>query len=74
MTTFQKMIFGVIIFVALIGLIFNLDVVLFSIFRSIITVAIIVGIIYLVYFFFFLTPDQQDYKKRVWKNKFKGRR
>ncbi|WP_423831218.1 SA1362 family protein, partial [Staphylococcus pseudintermedius] len=55
MTTFQKMIFGVIIFVALIGLIFNLDVVLFSIFRSIITVAIIVGIIYLVYFFFFLT-------------------
>ncbi|EGQ3573607.1 hypothetical protein AB3Y68_000156 [Staphylococcus pseudintermedius] len=72
MTTFQKMIFGVIIFVALIGLIFNLDVVLFSIFRSIITVAIIVGIIYLVYFF--LTPDQRDYKKRVWKNKFKGRR
>ncbi|HDK5709655.1 TPA: hypothetical protein PTC15_001777, partial [Staphylococcus pseudintermedius] len=50
------------------------DVVLFSIFRSIITVAIIVGIIYLVYFFFFLTPDQRDYKKRVWKNKFKGRR
>lgn len=74
MTTFQKMIFGVIIFVALIGLIFNLDVVLFSIFRSIITVAIIVGIIYLVYFFFFLTSDQRDYKKRVWKNKFKGRR
>ncbi|MFP5025024.1 SA1362 family protein [Staphylococcus pseudintermedius] len=74
MTTFQKMIFGVIIFVALIGLIFNLDVVLFSIFRSIITVAIIVGIIYLVYFFFFLTQDQRDYKKRVWKNKFKGRR
>ncbi|ELJ9072501.1 hypothetical protein RT969_000299 [Staphylococcus pseudintermedius] len=74
MTTFQKMIFGVIIFVALIGLIINLDVVLFSIFRSIITVAIIVGIIYLVYFFFFLTPDQRDYKKRVWKNKFKGRR
>ncbi|HCA7537529.1 TPA: hypothetical protein K8101_001016 [Staphylococcus pseudintermedius] len=74
MTTFQKMIFGVIIFVALIGLIFNLDVVLFSIFRSIITVAIIVGIIYLVYFFFFLTLDQRDYKKRVWKNKFKGRR
>lgn len=74
MTTFQKIIFGAILIVALIGLIFNLDVVLFSIFRSIITVAIIVGIIYFVYFFFFLTPDQRDYKKRVWKNKFKSRR
>ncbi|MEJ7540693.1 SA1362 family protein [Staphylococcus intermedius] len=74
MSTFQKIIFGVILIVATIGLIFNLDVVLFSIFRSILTIGIIIGIIYLVYFFFFLTPDQRDYKKRVWKNKLKRRR
>lgn len=63
MTTFQKMIFGVIIFCRTNRINFQFRCSTFSIFRSIITVAIIVGIIYLVYFFFFLTPDQRDYKK-----------
>ncbi|MGV3244020.1 SA1362 family protein [Staphylococcus sp. 11261D007BR] len=74
MSSLQKILFGVVIIVALIGLVFNLDVLLFSITKTIITLIVIIAIIYAIYFFFFLTPDQRKYKKAVWKNKFKRRR
>ncbi|WP_240622373.1 SA1362 family protein [Staphylococcus lutrae] len=67
----QKVIFGVILVIALIGLALNFVAILFSIFKTIINLAVIIGVIYLIYFFFFLTPDQREYKKRVWKNKMK---
>lgn len=71
MTMIQKVIFGVILVIALIGLALNFVAILFSIFKTIINLAVIIGVIYLIYFFFFLTPDQREYKKRVWKNKMK---
>ncbi|MCS4485514.1 SA1362 family protein [Staphylococcus americanisciuri] len=74
MSTFQKIIFTLIALVALIGFLMNLDAFLFSIMNTIITMFVVVGVIYLIYFFFFLTEDQRKYKKAVWKNKWKYRR
>nr|WP_259340290.1 hypothetical protein [Staphylococcus simulans] len=45
----------------------NLDSILFSLVRTIISLAIIAGIAYLLYFFFFLTKDQRKYKIAKWK-------
>ncbi|MBI5975309.1 SA1362 family protein [Staphylococcus canis] len=74
MSLTQKILFGIIIAIALIGLVLNLDVLLWSIMRTIITLAIIIGIIYLIYFYFFLTPTQRSYKKALWKNKMRRRK
>ena len=74
MKTIQNIIFGIIIVIAIIGLLFNLDVVLFSIVNTLIMVFVFLGIILLIYYFFFLTPDQRKYKKAVWKNKIRRRR
>lgn len=74
MSAFQKIIFALIAIVACVGLIMNLDTFLLSITNTIITMFVVVGVIYALYFFFFLTEDQRKYKKAVWKNKWKYRR
>ncbi|KXA43555.1 MULTISPECIES: SA1362 family protein [Staphylococcus] len=63
----RKVLFYLILLIALIGLILNLDSILFSLARTIISLAIIAGIAYLLYFFFFLTKDQRKYKIAKWK-------
>ncbi|MCD8915044.1 MULTISPECIES: SA1362 family protein [Staphylococcus] len=63
----RKGLFYIILFIALIGLILNLDAMLFSLVRTIISLAIIAAIAYLIYFFFFLTKDQRKYKIAKWK-------
>ncbi|GGI39978.1 SA1362 family protein [Mammaliicoccus stepanovicii] len=69
----KKVLFYLVIAIALFGLIMNLDVFIFGFIRMIISFAIFALIIYLVYYFFFLTPDQRKYKKAVRKNKKKNR-
>ncbi|MCO4329699.1 SA1362 family protein [Staphylococcus hyicus] len=70
----QNMIIGIVFAVALIGLLFNIDSVIFSLVNTLLMLLIIVGIIFAIYYFYFLTPDQRKYKKAVWKNKWKRRR
>ncbi|WP_164711993.1 SA1362 family protein [Staphylococcus debuckii] len=65
----KKILFYAVLLVALIGLITNLDAILFSLVRMVISLAILAGLAYLVYFFFFLTEDQRKYKKARWKYK-----
>ncbi|MBT2813969.1 hypothetical protein HIR57_04605 [Staphylococcus coagulans] len=74
MSALQKILFGIVIIIAVIGLVLNLDLVLFGIFKSIIMLIVMIGVIYLIYFFFFLTADQRNYKLRVWKNRYRRRR
>lgn len=69
----KKGLFYSILLVALIGLIINLDSILFSLVRMVISLAILAGIAYLVYFFFFLTEDQRKYKKARWRYKWRNR-
>ncbi|GEP84744.1 exported protein [Staphylococcus piscifermentans] len=69
----KKILFYAVLLVALIGLITNLDAILFSLARMVISLAILAGIAYLVYFFFFLTEDQRKYKKARWKYKWRNR-
>ncbi|UWF57932.1 hypothetical protein NZD48_06445 [Staphylococcus hyicus] len=70
----QNTIIGIVFAVALIGLLFNIDSVIFSLVNTLLMLLIIVGIIFAIYYFYFLTPDQRKYKKAVWKNKWKRRR
>lgn len=74
MKGFQNVFFWIILAVALVGLVFNIDAVIFSIVNTLIMLFVILGIIFLIYYFYFLTPDQRKYKKAVWKNKWKRRR
>ena len=69
----KKGLFYSILLVALIGLIINLDAILFSLVRMVISLAILAGIDYLVYFFFFLSEDQRKYKKARWRYKWRNR-
>ena len=55
--------FYIVIAIALVGLILNLDAFLFSFVKMAISLAIFAGIIYLIYYFFFLTEDQRKYKR-----------
>lgn len=59
----KQAIFYIVIAIALVGLILNLDAFLFSFVRMAISLAIFTGIIYLIYYFFFLTEDQRKYKR-----------
>lgn len=74
MKLIQNMIIGIVFAVALIGLLFNIDSVIFSLVNTLLMLLIIIGIIFAIYYFYFLTPDQRKYKKAVWKNKWKRRR
>ncbi|MCY1564802.1 SA1362 family protein [Staphylococcus pettenkoferi] len=59
----RNVLFYIVIIIAAFGLIMNFDVFFYSIIRSLITLAIIGVIIYLIYYFFFLTEDQRKYKR-----------
>jgi hypothetical protein len=59
----KQAIFYIVIAIALIGLLLNLDAFLFSFVKMIISLAIFAGIIYAIYYFFFLTEDQRKYKR-----------
>lgn len=59
----KQAIFYIVIAIALVGLILNLDAFIFSFVKMAISLAIFAGIIYLIYYFFFLTEDQRKYKR-----------
>ncbi|PTF17005.1 SA1362 family protein [Staphylococcus cohnii] len=59
----KQAIFYIVIAIALVGLILNLDAFIFSFVKMAISLAIFEGIIYLIYYFFFLTEDQRKYKR-----------
>ena len=54
----RYIIFYIILAIAAFGLIMNLDEFLFSIIKTLISFAVVALIIYLIYYFFFLTEDQ----------------
>ncbi|MFH4907235.1 MULTISPECIES: SA1362 family protein [Staphylococcus] len=59
----KQAIFYIVIAIALVGLILNLDAFIFSFVKMAISLAVFAGIIYLIYYFFFLTEDQRKYKR-----------
>lgn len=59
----KRAIFYIIIAIAAIGLILNLDAFIFSFVSMAISFAVFAGIIYAIYYFFFLTEDQRKYKR-----------
>ena len=59
----RHIIFYIVLAIAAFGLIMNLDEFLFSIVKTLISFAVIALIIYLIYYFFFLTEDQRKYKE-----------
>ena len=58
----RNIIFYLVLIIAAIGLVMNLDAFIFSIVRMLVSFAVIAGIIYLIYFFI-LTEDQRKYRK-----------
>lgn len=70
----RNIIFYLVLIIAAIGLVMNLDVYIFSIVRMLISFAAIAGIIYLIYYFFILTEDQCKYRKAMRKYKRNQRR
>ncbi|MCJ1656288.1 SA1362 family protein [Staphylococcus sp. NRL 16/872] len=70
----KNVIFYIVLAIAAIGLILNLNVFLMSFVKTIFTFAIIALIIYLIYYFFFLTEDQRKYRKAVRKYKRRNRK
>lgn len=59
----KQVLFYIVIAIAIVGLLLNLDAFLFSFVSMAISFAIFAGIIYLIYYFFFLTEDQKKYKR-----------
>ena len=70
----KQALFYIIIAIAAIGLILNLDAFIFSFVSMAISFAILAGIIYAIYYFFFLTEDQREYKKAQRKYKKRNRK
>ncbi|EHJ07649.1 SA1362 family protein [Staphylococcus simiae] len=70
----RNILFYIVLIIAAIGLVMNIDEFLFSIARMLISLAVIAGIIYLIYYFFFLTEDQRKYRKAMRKYKKNQRR
>ncbi|MCU5746352.1 hypothetical protein N9R04_06430 [Staphylococcus sp. SQ8-PEA] len=68
----KNVLFWIVIIIAAFGLIMNIDVFFFSIIRTLITLGVIALIIYLIYYFFFLTEDQRKYKRAQRKYKRKN--
>ncbi|PTJ57031.1 hypothetical protein BU006_12065 [Mammaliicoccus sciuri] len=61
----KNVLFYLIIAIAVFGLIMNLDFFIMGFIRMIVSLIIFGLIIYLIYYFFFLTPDQRKYKKAI---------
>ena len=70
----KQAIFYIVIAVAVVGLILNLDAFIFSFVRMAISLAVFAGIIYAIYYFFFLTADQRKYKRAQRKYKRQNRK
>lgn len=70
----KRAIFYTIIAIAAIGLILNLDAFIFSFVSMAISFAVFAGIIYAIYYFFFLTEDQRKYKRAQRKYKRRNRK
>lgn len=70
----RYIIFYIVLAIAAFGLIMNLDEFLFSIVKTLISFAVLALIIYLIYYFFFLTEDQRKYKRAARKYKRKNRK
>ncbi|WP_159314639.1 SA1362 family protein [Mammaliicoccus sciuri] len=69
----KNVLFYLIIAIAVFGLIMNLDFFIMGFIRMIVSLIIFGLIIYLIYYFFFLTPDQRKYKKAILKQKRRNR-
>ncbi|MCD8880856.1 SA1362 family protein [Mammaliicoccus sciuri] len=69
----KNVLFYLIIAIAVFGLIMNLDFFIMGFIRMIVSLIIFGLIIYLTYYFFFLTPDQRKYKKAMRKQKRRNR-
>ncbi|HDJ6178308.1 TPA: SA1362 family protein [Staphylococcus aureus] len=70
----RNIIFYLVLIIAAIGLVMNLDAFIFSIVRMLVSFAVIAGIIYLIYYFFISTEDQRKYRKAMRKYKRNQRR
>ncbi|UTT57368.1 SA1362 family protein [Staphylococcus equorum] len=70
----KRAIFYIIIAIAAIGLILNLNAFIFSFVSMAISFAVFAGIIYAIYYFFFLTEDQRKYKRAQRKYKRRNRK
>ncbi|PTI43252.1 hypothetical protein BU120_10965 [Staphylococcus xylosus] len=70
----KQAIFYIVIAIAVVGLVLNLDAFIFSFVRMVISLAIFGGIIYAIYYFFFLTEDQRKYKHAQRKYKKQNRK
>ncbi|WP_432750133.1 SA1362 family protein [Staphylococcus pseudoxylosus] len=70
----KQAIFYIVIAIAVVGLVLNLDAFIFSFVRMVISLAIFGGIIYAIYYFFFLTEDQRKYKRAQRKYKRQNRK
>ncbi|XVL28894.1 SA1362 family protein [Staphylococcus equorum] len=70
----KRAIFYIMIAIAAIGLILNLDAFIFSFVSMAISFAVFAGIIYAIYYFFFLTEDQRKYKRAQRKYKRRNRK
>ncbi|CAD2075438.1 hypothetical protein JEOAER750_01208 [Jeotgalicoccus aerolatus] len=64
----------IVLVIAAVGLLMNLDVVLNMIFSSLIFLLVLGLIIYGIYYFFILTEDQRKYRKALRKAKRKHRK
>ncbi|WP_353462096.1 SA1362 family protein [Mammaliicoccus sciuri] len=69
----KNVLFYLIIAIAVFGLIMNLDFFIMGFIRMIVSFIIFGLIIYLIYYFSFLTPDQRKYKKAMRKQKRRNR-
>ncbi|WP_239703075.1 MULTISPECIES: SA1362 family protein [unclassified Mammaliicoccus] len=69
----KNVLFYLIIAIAVFGLIMNLDFFIMGFIRMIVSFIIFGLIIYPIYYFFFLTPDQRKYKKAMRKQKRRNR-
>ncbi|MCD8896938.1 SA1362 family protein [Mammaliicoccus sciuri] len=69
----KNVLFYLIIAIAVFGLIMNLDFFIMGFIRMIVSLIIFGLIIYLIYYFFFLTPDQRKYKRAMRKQKRRNR-
>ncbi len=70
----KQAIFYIVIAIAIVGLVLNLDAFIFSFVRMVVSLAIFGGIIYATYYFFFLTEDQRKYKRAQRKYKKQNRK
>ena len=65
----KKFLLYLFIAIAVIGLIFNLDMVMNMILSSLIFILVLGAIVYGIYYFFILTPSQRKYKRALRKSK-----